>query len=131
MQLLPTTASSKAVGIPDITVLENNVHAGVKYLHWLHETYYSDESISPLDRMLFSFAAYNAGPGNMKRARRQAKKLGLNPNRWFGNVEIGMYRAVSGQPASYVRNIYKYYVTYQGLEKSRQEREQAMKSQLQ
>jgi membrane-bound lytic murein transglycosylase MltF len=131
MQVLPTTASSKAVGIPDISVLENNVHAGVKYLHWLRKTYYSDEAISPLDRMLFSFAAYNAGPGNMKRARRQAKKLGLDPNRWFGNVEIGMYRAVSGQPASYVRNIYKYYVTYQGLEKSRVEREQAIESQLQ
>jgi membrane-bound lytic murein transglycosylase MltF len=131
MQVLPATAASKAVGIPDITVLENNVHAGVKYLHWLRKTYYSDEAISQLDRILFSFAAYNAGPGNMQRARRQAKKLGLDPNRWFGNVEIGMYRAVSGQPASYVRNIYKYYVTYQGLEKSREEREQAMKSQLQ
>jgi len=42
-----------------------------------------------------------------------------------------MYRAVNGQPASYVRNIYKYYVTYQGLEKSREEREQAIESQLQ
>jgi len=49
----------------------------------------------------------------MKKARRRAKKLGFDPNRWFGNVEIGMYRAVSGEPASYVRNIYKYYVTYQ------------------
>jgi membrane-bound lytic murein transglycosylase MltF len=131
MQVLPTTASSKAVGIPDISVLENNVHAGVKYLHWLRKTYYSDEAISPLDRILFSFGAYNAGPGNMKRARSRAKKLGLDPNRWFSNVEIGMYRAVSGQPASYVRNIYKYYVTYQGLEKSREEREQAIKSEPQ
>jgi len=130
MQVLPETAASKAVGIPDISVLANNVHAGVKYLQWLRKTYYSDESISPLDRILLSFAAYNAGPGNMKRARHSAKKLGLNPDRWFGNVEIGMYRAVSGQPASYVRNIYKYYVTYQGLEKSREEREQALKSQL-
>jgi membrane-bound lytic murein transglycosylase MltF len=131
MQVLPATAASKAVGIPDISVLENNVHAGVKYLHWLRETYYSDEAISPLDRILFSFGAYNAGPGNMQRARRRAKKLGLDPNRWFNNVEIGMYRAVSGQPASYVRNIYKYYVTYQGLEKSREEREQAIKSEPQ
>ncbi|MCP4389774.1 MAG: transglycosylase SLT domain-containing protein, partial [Gammaproteobacteria bacterium] len=126
MQLLPTTAADKAVDIPEISKLENNIHAGVKYLHWLRETYYSDPSITPLDRVLFSFAAYNAGPGNMKRARRRAKRLGFNPNRWFGNVEIGMYRAVSGEPASYVRNIYKYYVTYQGLEKSRQAREQAL-----
>ena len=126
MQVLPTTAADKAVDIPDISKLENNVHAGVKYLNWLRTTYFSDPAISPLDQVLFSFAAYNAGPGNMKRARRRAKKLGFDPNLWFGNVEIGMYRAVSGEPASYVRNIYKYYVTYRSLEKSRQEREKAL-----
>ena len=129
MQLMPSTAASKAVGIPDVSTIENNVHAGVKYLHWLRQTYYTNDTISPLDRVLFSFAAYNAGPGNMKRARARAKKLGFDPNRWFGNVEIGMYRSVSGEPASYVRNIYKYYVTYQGLESSRQAREKALESQ--
>jgi membrane-bound lytic murein transglycosylase MltF len=127
MQLLPSTAADTAVGIPDISKLENNIHAGVKYLHWLRETYYSDPAISPLDRVLFSFAAYNAGPGNMKRARNRARRLGFDPNRWFGNVEIGMYRAVSGEPASYVRNIYKYYVTYQGLERARLAREKALR----
>jgi len=126
MQILPTTAADKAVGIPDISTLENNVHAGVKYLNWLRKTYFSDSTISPLDQVLFSFAAYNAGPGNMRRARRRAEKLGFDPNRWFGNVEIGMYRAVSGEPASYVRNIYKYYVTYQGVEKARQARAKAL-----
>jgi len=129
MQVLPSTSAGKAVGIPDISTLDNNVHAGVKYLHWLRETYYSNEKISALDRVLFSFAAYNAGPGNMRRARSRAKKLGFDPNRWFGNVEIGMYRAVSGEPASYVRNVYKYYVTYQGLERSRQARAQALENQ--
>ena len=128
MQVLPSTAADKAVGIPDIETLDNNVHAGVKYLNWLRQTYYTNEKISPLDRVLFSFAAYNAGPGNMRRARSRAKKLGFDPNRWFANVEIGMYRAVSGEPASYVRNIYKYYVTYQGLEKSRQARAKALEA---
>ncbi len=131
MQLLPATAADDAVGIADITELENNIHAGVKYLHWLRETYFSEESIAPLDRVLFSFAAYNAGPGNMRKARRRARRLGFDPNRWFGNVEIGMYRAVSGEPASYVRNIYKYYVTYQGLEQTRQSREKALESHTQ
>ena len=126
MQLLPSTAADDAVGIPDISQLENNIHAGVKYLHWLRETYFSDHAIAPIDQSLFSFAAYNAGPGNMQRARKRARRLGFDPNRWFGNVEIGMYRAVSGEPASYVRNIYKYYVTYQGLERSRQAREKAL-----
>jgi membrane-bound lytic murein transglycosylase MltF len=128
MQVLPSTSASKAVGIPDISTLENNIHAGVKYLHWLRETYYTNDRISALDRMLFSFAAYNAGPGNMRKARRRAKKQGFDPNRWFANVEIGMYRAVSGEPASYVRNIYKYYVTYQGLEKTRLARLDALQA---
>ena len=128
MQVLPSTAADKAVNIPDVSTLDNNVHAGVKYLNWLRQTYYTNEKISPLDRVLFSFAAYNAGPGNMRRARSRAKKLGFDPNRWFSNVEIGMYRAVSGEPASYVRNIYKYYVSYQGLEKSRQARAKALEN---
>ena len=130
MQLLPSTAEDPIIGIPDIATLENNIHAGVKYLHWLRVTYYSDDAISPLDRVLFSFAAYNAGPGNMKKARRRAKRLGFDTNEWFGNVEIGMYRAVSGEPAAYVRNIYKYYVTYQGLERSRRAREHARELQF-
>ena len=130
MQLMPATAAGREVGIADISSLENNIHAGVKYLHWLRKTYFADDGISELDRVLFSFAAYNAGPGNMKRARRRAKQLGFDANRWFGNVEIGMYRSVSGEPASYVRNIYKYYVTYQGLEKSRQARRIALAANL-
>ena len=126
MQVLPTTAADPAVGIPDISTAENNVHAGVRYLRWLRDNYCSDPAIPDLDRVLFSFAAYNAGPGNLNKARKRAEKLGLDPNRWFGNVEIGMYRAVSGEPASYVRNIYKYYVTYRGLEEARVRREKAL-----
>jgi membrane-bound lytic murein transglycosylase MltF len=130
MQLLPSTAADKAVGIPDISTLENNVHAGVRYLHWLQKTYYSDQTLEPLDRMLFSFAAYNAGPGNMRKARRYTKQLDFDPNRWFNNVEIGMFRAVSGEPASYVRNIYKYYLTYQGLERVLLARARAIVNQM-
>ena len=114
-----------AVGIPDISSVEDNIHAGVKYLHWLRDKHFSSDEIEPLDRILFSFAAYNAGPGNMARARKRAAQLGFDPNRWFGNVEIGMYRAVSGEPASYVRNIYKYYVTYRRLEETHERRLEA------
>jgi hypothetical protein len=37
-----------------------------------------------------------------------------------------MYRAVSGEPAAYVRNIYKYYVTYKRLEDARRKRQEAL-----
>jgi len=129
MQLLPTTAADRVVGIPDISTPDANIHAGVKYLAWLRDHYFSEDNIDPLDRMLLSFAAYNAGPGNIARARRKTKALGYDPNRWFGNVEVGMYRSVSGEPVSYVRNVYKYYVTYKRLEGLRQARERALKRQ--
>jgi membrane-bound lytic murein transglycosylase MltF len=128
MQVLPSTAADPAVGIPDISRAEDNIHAGVKYLRWLRDTYFSSQAIEPLDRILLSFAAYNAGPGNTARARKKAAQLGFDPNRWFGNVEIGMYRAVSGEPASYVRKIYKYYVTYRRLELARKKQAEALQA---
>jgi membrane-bound lytic murein transglycosylase MltF len=126
MQLLPSTAADPAVGITDLSSVENNIHAGVKYLHWLRSHYFSSDDIAPLDRILLSFAAYNAGPGNVARARKKTAQLGFDPNRWFGHVEIGMFRSVSGEPVTYVRNIYKYYVTYNGLVEARQKREEAL-----
>jgi len=126
MQLLPSTAADPVVGITDLANAESNIHAGVKYLHWLRSHYFSTDEIAPLDRILLSFAAYNAGPGNVSRARKKAAQLGFDPNRWFGHVEIGMFRSVSGEPVTYVRNIYKYYVTYKGLQETRLERDKAL-----
>ena len=126
MQLLPSTAADRSVGIPDISTVENNVHAGVKYMAWLRDRYFSEEEIEPLDRILFSLAAYNAGPGNVARARKRTRALGFDPDRWFGNVEIGMYRAVSGEPVSYVRNVYKYYVTFKRMAERQGARHRAL-----
>ena len=67
----------------------------------------------------FSFAAYNAGPRKIAKARRHAKRMRLNQNRWFGHVEIAAARTISREPVTYVRNIFKYHVTYKHLEKAR------------
>ena len=128
MQVLPTTAADPNVGIPDIDDPENNVHAGVKYLRFLRERYFSDLEIEPVDRILLSFGAYNAGPGNIAKARKRAMKMGLDPNVWFGNVEVAAGRAISREPVIYVRNIYKYYVAYKHMEEVRAERVQAVES---
>jgi hypothetical protein len=40
-----------------------------------------------------------------------------------------MYRAVSGEPVSYVRNIYKYYVTFKRLEETGRARQRALRRQ--
>lgn len=112
MQVLPTTASDPAVGITDLDSTERNVEAGVKYLASLRDRYLDDTGIGEEDRTLMALAAYNAGPTNLTRAREQASTMGLDPNVWFGNVELGMATAVGREPVRYVRNILKYYVTY-------------------
>jgi len=71
--------------------------------------------IGDLDRVVFSFAAYNAGPGNIAKSRKLAAKMGLNPDVWFDNVELAAARAVSREPVIYVRNVYKYYVAYRRI----------------
>lgn len=112
MQVLPSTAKDPNVAIPDISTAEQNVHAGVKYLRFLRDRYFSEDAIAPLDRVLLSFAAYNAGPGNIAKARKRAAKMGLDPNVWFGNVEIAAGKVISREPVVYVRNIFKYSVAY-------------------
>ena len=73
--------------------------------------------IAPVDQVLMSFAAYNAGPGNIAKARKRAAKMGFDPNTWFGHVEVAAAKAISREPVIYVRNIYKYYVAFKRLQK--------------
>jgi membrane-bound lytic murein transglycosylase MltF len=113
MQLLPSTAADKSVNIRNIDKDENlNVQAGSKYLRYLIDTYIDDEGITPKDRLLFAFAAYNAGPRNLRKFRAKAAAMHLDPNRWFGNVENGAAEIVGRETVQYVGNIYKYYVAY-------------------
>jgi len=115
MQLLPSTARDPNVGIDDIKDIENNIHAGTKYLRFLRDRYFSDPEIEPLDKMLLSFAAYNAGPAKVIRLRREAAKAGLDPNRWFANVEVIAAKRIGRETVQYVSNIYKYYVAYRSV----------------
>jgi membrane-bound lytic murein transglycosylase MltF len=112
MQVMPATARDPVVDVPDISTADNNVKAGVKYLRFLRDHYFSDPAMSDFDQTLFAFAAYNAGPGNISKARARSKKMGLDPNVWFGSVELAAARTISREPVIYVRNILKYYVTY-------------------
>ncbi len=113
MQLLPSTAADKSVGIEDITDLENNVHAGAKYMSWLRENYFNDPAMTSEEQTLFTFAAYNAGPGRVKQLRKEATEMGLDPNIWFDNVEVVAAKRIGRETVQYVSNIYKYWVAYQ------------------
>jgi membrane-bound lytic murein transglycosylase MltF len=113
MQLLPATAADPAVGIKGIAMsADKNIEAGSKYMRLLADKYLSDPELTPINKTLLGFAAYNAGPGNLRKFRRLAEKSGLDKNVWFGNVEHAAARVVGRETVDYVGNIYKYYVAY-------------------
>ena len=110
MQLMPATGAELKVG--DIKVTETNIHAGAKYMDQLMTRYFPDAKFDELNRTLFAFAAYNAGPGRIAQMRKEAEKRGLDHDQWFNNVEIVTAEKVGIETTTYVRNIYKYYVAY-------------------
>jgi membrane-bound lytic murein transglycosylase MltF len=121
MQLMPATGNDMKVG--DITQPEANIHAGVKYMRFMMDQYFKDEPMDPLNKILFSFASYNAGPGRVRQLRREAEKRGLDPNVWFGNVEQIASERIGRETVTYVSNIYKYYVAYTLIAEARAQRE--------
>ena len=110
MQLMPATGAEMKVG--DIRLTEPNIHAGTKYMDQLMTRYFPDAKFSEANRSLFAFAAYNAGPGRIASMRKEAVKRGLDPDKWFNNVEIVTAEKVGIETTTYVRNIFKYYTTY-------------------
>ena len=121
MQIKPSTAREKQVAINDVvTRAEDNIHAGAKYLRFLADTYIKDPDVTPRDQVLMALAAYNAGPGNLRKFRDYATKHGLDRNKWFGNVETGAAAIVGQETVGYIGNIYKYHVVYSAGEKSAQ-----------
>jgi membrane-bound lytic murein transglycosylase MltF len=112
MQLLPSTAADSSVGIPDIENVDNNVHAGVKYMRWIVDQYFDDPEMDDVNRALMAFASYNAGPSRIARLRDQAEEAGLDPNQWFQNVEVIAAHDIGRETVQYVSNIFKYYLAY-------------------
>jgi membrane-bound lytic murein transglycosylase MltF len=115
MQIKPSTAADPNVGIDNVYDMENNIHAGTKYLAFIRERYFTDPKIDPLNAILFSMAAYNMGPARINRIRGKADGQGVNPNIWFGEVELLVAREVGQEPVQYVSNIYKYYASFRSL----------------
>ena len=110
MQVMPATGKELNVG--DITKIEPNINAGVKFVRTMVDRNFADEPMDDLNKMLFAFAAYNAGPGRVRQLRREAAARGLDANVWFNNVERVARERIGRETVTYVSNIYKYYVTY-------------------
>jgi membrane-bound lytic murein transglycosylase MltF len=127
MQIMPDTGAQLKVG--DIQITESNIHAGAKYMDQLMTKYFQDATFAEDNRVLFAFASYNAGPGNISRMRKIATERGLDPNKWFNNVELVTAEKIGIETTTYVRNIYKYYVAYK-LTLEQMELQQELKDQL-
>ena len=110
MQIMPATGKELKVG--DIAQIEPNIHAGAKYLDQLMTRYFPDARFDDSERPLFAFASYNAGPGNIAKMRKEAAKRGLDPDRWFNNVELVTAEKIGIETTTYVRNIFTYYTAY-------------------
>lgn len=107
-----TSQTGKDLNVGDIHLIEPNIHAGVKYIRSIVDRYYSKEPMDDLNKMLFAFAAYNAGPGRIRQLQRETTERGLDQNVWFNNVERIASERIGRETVNYVSNIYKYYVTY-------------------
>jgi len=123
MQLMPETGKEQKVG--DVRKLEPNIHAGVKYMRFIRDSFFENEPMDDLNKGLFTFAAYNAGPGRIRQLRKEADSRGLDPNVWFGQVERVASEKIGRETVTYVSNIYKYYVAYK-LVTAEQQRKKAL-----
>jgi membrane-bound lytic murein transglycosylase MltF len=123
MQVMPATGKDLKVG--DITQLEPNVHAGIKYVRFMMDEFYKDEPMDDLNKALMTLASYNCGPGRMRQLRKETEKRGLNPNVWFGNVERIASERIGRETVQYVGNIYKYYIAYRLALEQQEAREKA------
>ncbi|MGR9089196.1 MAG: transglycosylase SLT domain-containing protein [Gammaproteobacteria bacterium] len=120
MQLMPATAQS--LGVNDPRDPEAGIHAGVKYLNRLRDRF--ENRIPMSSRTWFALAAYNIGYDRVRRARTRARERGLDPDRWFGHVELAMremsqpgpkFGCRCGQAITYVRSIRSLYYAYRNI----------------
>ena len=112
MQVIPKYAAASPINVPNVSMADGNIQAGVKMMRNIEDTYFNDPKIDPLDKTLFVFASYNAGPNRIARLRNQAQEQGLDPNKWFDNVELMVAKDIGQETVTYVGNVYKYYVAY-------------------
>ena len=121
MQLLPSTA--KDMGVEDPSGIEENLTAGIRYMAWLRDKFFDDSALPEAVRIDFALAAYNAGPGRVRRWRREATAQGIDPDIWFGEVENLALERVGLEPVRYVANINKYCVILTRLLEQRARRD--------
>jgi membrane-bound lytic murein transglycosylase MltF len=129
MQVLPATAADSRVAIRDNHQLENNIHAGTRYLRVLLDRHLRDAALEPIEQHLFAIASYNAGSNRIARVRNEAGRRGYDPNRWFGHVEIEAARDIGRETPQHVAHVFKYYLAYRLVAERSEQRARAREAQ--
>ncbi len=123
LQVMPRTGADMGYP-PPLFEPDRNIEAGVKYMEWIRNRFKDPLPLS--EKLWFTLASYNAGLGHVYDAQRLAEQLGLDPNKWFDNVEVAMLKlsepryfekarygyARGAEPVAYVRKISRLYVAY-------------------
>ena len=111
MQIKPSTARDPNVGINDISSVEDNIHAGVKYLRFVADSYFDDNNVDDYNRILMALASYNAGPNGIARVRKSLERADV----WFGVVELAVAKSIGSEPVNYVSNVHRYYLIMKAI----------------
>ncbi|KAF1067830.1 MAG: Membrane-bound lytic murein transglycosylase F [Pseudomonas citronellolis] len=111
MQITP--AAARTVGVSSLKGKDNNVQAATRYLALLRRGYFNSPRIDERERLAFILAAYNVGPERVQGLRAEARRQGLDPNRWFFQVERVAAEELGMGVVNYVSSVNKYYLAYQ------------------
>ena len=119
MQLMPSTykeiKSASSLPMKAINDPESNIAAGILFDRDLYKRW-EDHKVEE-ERLRFTFAGYNAGPGTMLRAKRTARELKLDEYRWKSmeiaapNVQRWRYKETIG----YISTIEQNYAALKAL----------------
>ena len=126
MQLTRSTA--KSLGVKNILNSKLTSPAGVQHLRNMYDLF--DKAVGS-DRLFTALAAYNIGQGHIQDARKLARQMNLDPDKWasltktlpllryrkyYQKAEYGYCRGT--EPIEYVKQIMIYYdiLRHQGIE---------------
>jgi membrane-bound lytic murein transglycosylase F len=84
-QFMPFTW--RELGVDDPHHPAEAVEAGARYLRQLMDDF---GDLALPDRVAMAIASYNVGPQHVFDARKLAKEMGFDPDRWAGSVETAM-----------------------------------------
>lgn len=87
MQVMPATAKAMGVDPSALGIPDQNVFAAAKILARFDEAF-KNKIPDPQERLKFVVASYNSGPGHIYDSMALAEKIGLDPQKWLGNVSI-------------------------------------------